>query len=129
MIFDTDVLIWFFRGDLSAARLIDSQMNRQLSTVTLMELIQGAKSRREAAMIRRFLRERDFNVIPIDQAISYLAVALIEEYAQSHGLQVADALIAATSRESGDVLATGNVRHFRGIRGLTLKPFRPNAVQ
>jgi predicted nucleic acid-binding protein len=124
MIFDTDVLIWFLRGDSLAARLVDSGANRKISIVSLMELIQGAKSRREGNTIRRFLRELNFDVIPISEGISYVAASLIEEHSPSDGLQVADALIAATAREAGEVLATGNVRHFRGIAGVTLKAFR-----
>jgi predicted nucleic acid-binding protein len=126
MLFDTDVLICFFRGDTLAARLVDSERNRNISIVSFMELIQGAKTRREAIAIRRFLRDLEFRLIPIDEATSYLAASLMEEHSQSHGLQVADALIAATARQSADVLATGNVRHFRGIAEVKLKTFRPS---
>jgi predicted nucleic acid-binding protein len=128
MLFDTDVLIWFLRGDTLAARLIDSERNRNVSIVSFMELIQGAKTRREATAIRRFLRDLAFSLIPVDEAISYLAASLMEEHSQSNGLQVADAFIAATARESADVLATENVRHFRGIAGVRLKPFRPGRL-
>lgn len=124
MIFDTDVLIWFFRGDRAAGRLIDLQPLRRVSIVSLMELLQGARSKREASEIRRFFRENSFEVVPIDQAIAYGALALMEEHAQSDGLQVADALIAATVLQLGEALATANVRHFRPLRGIQLKQFR-----
>src|SRR6202011_849131 len=113
MIFDTDVLIWHFRGDASAATLIESQPLHAISIVSLMELIQGARSKQEVATIRRFLRAYEFEIVPINEEISYMAAALIEEHAQSDGLQVADALIAATVRDRGEILATANVRHFR----------------
>jgi predicted nucleic acid-binding protein len=58
--------------------------------------------------------------------MSHLAATLMEEHALPHGLQVADALIAATARETMSVLATGNVRHFRVIPRLELKAFRPS---
>jgi len=125
MIFDTDVLIWFFRGDNSAARLIDSEASRAISIVSLMELIQGARSKLEITGIRRFLREQEFRVIPINESISYAAAALIEEHARKEGLQIAQALIAATVLECGEALATANLRHFRALRGLTLRGFRP----
>lgn len=124
MIFDSDVLIWFFRGEKAAGRLIDSQPVRRLSIVSLMELFQGAKSKIEMSEIRRFFRDNSFEVIPVDEAISYTAAGLIEVYALSDGLQVADALIAATALQSGDTLATANVRHFRRVRGMQLKQFR-----
>ncbi|MGO9261583.1 MAG: type II toxin-antitoxin system VapC family toxin [Bryobacteraceae bacterium] len=125
MIFDSDVLIWFFRGEPGAGRLIDSQPVRRLSIVSMMELLQGAKSKREMSEIRRFFRNNSFDVIPVDEAISYAAAGLIEDHALSDGLQVADALIAATALQFGDILATANVRHFRRVRGLQLKQFRP----
>jgi len=50
----------------------------------------------------------------------------MEAHALKGGLQVADAIIGATARETGEILATGNIRHFRPIAGLRLKIFRPN---
>jgi len=123
VIFDTDVLIWFFRGNRRAADLITSQNIREMSIVSLMELFQGARDRAELRIIRRFVQENAFRVIPLNEPISHLAATLMEEHALSGGLQVADALIAATARETGSPLATANVRHFRSIAGLELKAF------
>ena len=125
MIFDTDVLIWFLRGNRLAAELLERQAGRAVSIVSVMELYQGARSRDETNEIRRFFQENAFRIIPINESISHLAATLVEDYAMKAGLQVADALIAATARESASVLATGNVRHFRSIPGLELKTFRP----
>jgi hypothetical protein len=124
LIFDTDVLIWFFRGHPNAARLLDQESERAVSIVTLMELYQGARSQNEIRTMRRFFQENAFRVIPLNEAISHLAVTFIEEHALKHGIQLADALIAATARETSSVLATGNVRHFRSIPALELKAFR-----
>ena len=124
MIFDTDVLIWFFRGDRYAANLIDSRTDREVSIVSWMELIQGSRSHNETRITRRFFRDSEFRVLPLDETISHLAANLMEEYALSDGLQVAEALVAATARQTVSVLATANVRHFR-IPGLELKAFRP----
>lgn len=129
MIFDTDVLIWFLRGDASAARFIHSVPDRAISIISLMELIQGARSKAEVAAIRAFVAGHDLNVLALNESIGYVAATLIEEHAHSDGLQLADALIAATAREHGATLATGNVRHFRALPGLTLKAFRPNTVR
>jgi len=127
MIFDTDVLLWFFDGDVAAAQLVEPETDRAISIVSLMEAMQGAKSKAEAAAIRGFLVRQDFYVIPIHEPVSYAAEALIEEHAHSSGLRLADALIAATAKDRGEVLATANVRHFRALAGLQIKPFRPGA--
>jgi predicted nucleic acid-binding protein len=126
VIFETDVLIWFLRGDSAAARLIEAAADRAISIVSLMELIQGARSTPEVSTIRRFLKDHQFEIVPINEAISYGAAAFMEEHSQSDGLQIADALIAATTREHGDILATANVRHFRMLTGVRLKTFRPS---
>jgi len=57
--------------------------------------------------------------------MSHLPASLMEAHAFSCGLQVADALIAATAREAGEILATGNIRHFRPIAGCACGPFVP----
>ena len=127
MIFDTDVLIWVFRGNPAAANLLDGQAERAVSIVSIMELHQGARSRQESRVIRRFFQHNNFRVIPINESISHLAATLVEDHVLKDGLRVADALIAATARENGSILATGNVRHMRSIPGLDLKAFRPHS--
>ena len=126
-IFDTDVLIWFLRGDSGAASFMNSEPDRGISIVSLMELIQGARSKAEVTTIRRFLAGHELDVVAINESISYIAAALVEDHAHGDGLQVTDALIAATAKERGATLATGNVRHFRAVPGLQLKAFRRNA--
>jgi predicted nucleic acid-binding protein len=56
--------------------------------------------------------------------MSHLALTLVEEHARKDGLQMADALIAATARQTATELATGNIRHFRSVPTLQLKTFR-----
>jgi len=125
MMFDTDVLIWFLRGNEKAGRFIDEAPERTTSAVTLMELLQGARSGQESREIRAFLQRQSFRVLPLTESISHLAIALIEEHALRDGLLLADSLIAATARGAGETLATGNIKHFRRIRNVKLKAFRP----
>jgi len=127
MIFDTDVLIWFLRGDVAAARLIEAQSDRAISVVSAMELLQGARSRDEIRTIHQFMQQSGIRLVPVTESISHVALSLIEAYALSAGLRVADALIAATARETAVPLATANARHFKSIAGLEVKAFRPQA--
>jgi predicted nucleic acid-binding protein len=125
VIFDSDVLIWFLRGHPDAAALVDSETGGSVSIVSVIEVLQGAKSKREMDEFNDYLHEKDLHIVPLSPAIGDLALALIEDYSLSTGLQLGDALIAATARETGQVLATANARHFRSIPRLKLKPFRP----
>jgi predicted nucleic acid-binding protein len=125
MIFDTDVLIWASRGNERAARAIDAAPHRALAIVSLMELFQGARSKLEVRQIQQSLRQLQFRVLPLSEAIGDAAAGLIEQHALAHGIQLADALIAATAMESGLPFCTGNAKHFRPIRRLSCVVFRP----
>lgn len=70
------------------------------------------------------MQQANFRVLPVTEAISHLALTLIEEHAVSAGLKLADALIAATARELRLTLVIGNVRHFRRMPLVEVKPFR-----
>ncbi len=126
MLFDTDVLIWCFRGNENAARLIDSESgDRLLSIVSYMELLQGARNSQEKKWIHSFLSDFAFTVLPLSENIGKRASIYIEEYALKHGIQLADALIAATAMENGSNLCTSNYKHFKCIEDLSLKTFKP----
>ena len=107
MIFDTDVLISALRGNPGAARTLDAAADRAISIVSLMELLKGARSKLEALRIRQSLRQLQFRILPLSEPIGAGAAANIEKHAHSHGIQLADALIAATAIQAGDFLCTG----------------------
>jgi len=125
MLFDTDVLIWVFRGDRQAADCVDRCEDRFISIVSLMELFQGARDRQEVRMIKDFLRDLGFRTIPLSENIGHRAVIYVEQYALRSGLRVADALVAATSVESNIPLLSGDSRHYRTIAGLDFVAFKP----
>ena len=123
MLFDTDVLIWAARGNARASAWIDRDQDRSVSIVSVMELMQGARSKAEMKTIRQSLRDTGFQVHPVTEDVSATAAALMEDYALSTGLQVADAFIAAAAIHTSAVLVTANQKHFRAIRKLTLRAF------
>ena len=125
MIFDTDVLIWIQRGNRKAARLVGESVARAISAMTAMELLQGAQKKEQHRTIKTFLREMDFEVLPLTENIGHRALVYVEEYALSSGLVAADAIIAATATENARPLCTANRKHFQPIRDLELRVFRP----
>lgn len=125
MLVDTDVLIWNLRGNERAAERLDNTPRFALSAVSYMELVQGLRDKREQQSLRRALRFWDARFVHVDEAISARATFLVETYALSHSMQLADALIAATAMELGVTLLTGNNRHYRHIDGLDVEVFRP----
>lgn len=125
MIFDTDMLIWVQRGNAKAARWVDRADDRSLSLQTYLELMQEATSKQQHKRVLSFLSEFDFSILPLTEAIGYRAAVYIEEYSLGHGLRAGDAIVAATAVENHHVLVSGNIKHFRAIKELQLKAFRP----
>ena len=75
--------------------------------------------------MKKAFREMDVNIIPINEAVSRRASDLVETYALSHSMELADALIASTCVEQGAVLYTANDKHYKMIDGLRMEVFRP----
>ncbi|MCF8081196.1 MAG: type II toxin-antitoxin system VapC family toxin [Desulfobacterales bacterium] len=118
MLFDTDVLIWAIRGNRQAARAIDGADTRHVSVVNYMELLQGARDKREMRLLRSFLKDLAFFTLPLSENIGHRAGVYLEEYMLKTGLCMADALLAATAVEHQLPLLTGNAKHYRSISEL-----------
>ena len=125
MLIDTDVLIWFLRGQSSAQDAIAQCSSVELSAVTYMELVQGVRDKEELRMLRRTIRLNDWRILPLAEDVSHRATMYIESYALSDGLRVADALIAAAAVRSGAALMTANPRHYECIPDIALEQYRP----
>jgi predicted nucleic acid-binding protein len=126
MLFDTDVLIWAFKGDRNASEIIDKAETRFMSAINYMELMQGARNKIEQQHIKNVLTGLDFEILPITETISHRASIFIEEYALKSGLQLADALVFATACEHSLCLCSGNQKHFKVIESLETNVFKIN---
>jgi predicted nucleic acid-binding protein len=125
MLFDTDIFIWVQRGNLKAANLMESDEGRFLSAQTYMELLQSAQNKKQHQQIRDFLIAFNFQVLPLTENIGHRACVYLEEYTLSNGIRAGDAIVAATAAENNLILVTSNVKHFRPIKDLRLKIFKP----
>jgi predicted nucleic acid-binding protein len=52
MLIDTDVLVWYMRGNEKAKHLIRSTNGFSMSVVTYIELVQGLRNKRELKVLR-----------------------------------------------------------------------------
>ena len=122
---DTDVLIWYLRGNPKAKKVIDELGPFFVSSINYMELVQGARNKLDLIMLRRFIRAREIEVLHVNEEISQKALFYTESFSLSHSLRTADALIAATASVMGADLLTGNSRHYDPIKEIRVKKFLP----
>lgn len=125
MLIDTDVLIWYFKGNEKAYQAVERAGNFSLSAVTYMELVQGMRNKHELNNLRHGLHGWNARIIHISEEISAKATFYVEQHFLSHSMQLADALIGATAIVHGMPLLTGNDKHYKVMGNLQLRKFRP----
>ncbi len=125
MIIDTDVLIWYLRGNEKAYQVIDNSNNFFISVVTYMELVQGMRNKKELNSLRKALHIWDAKILYISEDISAKAMFYVEQHFLSHSIQLADALIGATAIVYGNPILTANNKHYKVMKDLQIKKFKP----
>ncbi len=123
---DTDILIDAGRGDKTAVRYLETSEKDTIlavSVVTVMELLVGCENKKEQQAVKQFIKR--FEVFLLAERISEKAVTLLKKYRLSHGLLIADALLAATAIENRLPLVSKNQRDYRFIDELELLPYPP----
>lgn len=118
ILLDTDVLVDFFRGYSQAVAFINANSSRiVLSSIVVAELYAGIKGKAEQAAIESFVSL--FRVIPVDAKIAKAGGLYRRDYGKSHGLGLADAILAATAEIENAELTTLNTKHYPMIQGLS----------
>ena len=125
MLIDTNILIYADRGVEKAKELITTRTNLCISVITYMEYVPFCRNKRELSNFENMLKKYRFRIIEIDQEISMTAKNFVRQFALSHRVEMADALIAATAMNKNLTIVTGNAKHFRPIAGLDIEAFRP----
>jgi predicted nucleic acid-binding protein len=117
LLVDTDVLIDFLRGYNKAISFIEKFSSQiLLSPIVVAELYAGVKGPNELAVLDDFISH--FRVIPITFEIAKIGGLYKRDFGKSHGVGLADALLAATAKDENAALKTLNVKHYPMIRGL-----------
>lgn len=114
---DTDVLIDFLRGYNKAVAFIENFTSRIiLSSIVVAELYAGVKGSQELAVLENFLSL--FRIVPVTAGIAKKGGLYKRDFGQSHGVGLADAILAATADMEKAILKTLNVKHYPMIKGL-----------
>jgi len=125
MVIDSDVLIWYMRGNNRALKLIENTDHFFISVITYMELVQGMRNKKELNNFRQALHAWNTKILYISEEISAKAMFAVEQHFLSHSMQLADALIGSTAIAYGLPLVTANDKHYKIMKDIQIKKFRP----
>jgi predicted nucleic acid-binding protein len=126
MIIDTDVLVWYMKGNEKAYEIIEKSNAFFISVVTYMELVQGMRNKKELNNLRKALRGWNAQTLYISEEISAKALFYVEQHFLSHSIQLADALIGATAITYGFPILTANDKHYKAMKDIEIKKFKPD---
>jgi hypothetical protein len=111
---DSDIFIWHLRGNRSALHFLQWLRNERA-----YELWTGAMQRAEVVFFMRpdeeestFLFLSQFKTAAVDQSIVDEAAELYRQWHPSHGLDVNDAILAATAARTGGQVFCLNKKHY-----------------
>jgi predicted nucleic acid-binding protein len=114
---DSDVLIDYLKGFDSACDLMETHIDRiALSVITIAEIRAGIKGKEEEQAFEQFL-----SVIPhydVTRTIAEMGGDWVRQFGRSHGVEIPDALIAATAAVHHLELKTLNTKHYPMIQDL-----------
>jgi predicted nucleic acid-binding protein len=122
ILLDTDVMVDFLRGHPKAVALVKAHADSiMLPAIVVAELYAGVKGDRELAALDDFVAF--CRVAPVTREIARTGGMYKRDYAKSHGVGLADAIIAATATAEEAKLQTLNVKHYPMLKGIK-PPYR-----
>ena len=112
-LFDTNILIDHLNGVAKATREITRSKNPAISVITWIEVMTGAASTEEEAILRAFLS--NFQCLEITREVAERAAVIRRQ----KRIKMPDAIILATAEAGGRQLVTRNIKDFpAGTRGV-----------
>ena len=118
ILLDTDILVDFFRGHVKAVAFMNNYSDRIiLSSIVVAELFAGAKGSAEQVALEEFVSL--FRVVPVNVEIAKAGGLYKSKFGKSHGVGLADAILAATAGAENAELKTLNTKHYPMLKGLT----------
>ncbi|MFP4641238.1 MAG: type II toxin-antitoxin system VapC family toxin [Dehalococcoidia bacterium] len=114
---NTDILVDFFRDYSKAVSLVNAHADRIiLSSIVVAELYAGAKGDKEQAVLEDFFSI--FRIVPVTAGIARAGGLYKRDYGKSHGVGLADAILAATAEAENADLMTLNTKHYPMVKSL-----------
>lgn len=118
ILLDTDVLVDFFRGYPKAVVFMNNHSDHIIiSAIVVAELFAGAKGDAELSALEEFVSI--FRVVPVNVEVAKAGGRYRSQFGKSHGIGLADAILAATAEAENAELKTLNIKHYPMLKGLT----------
>ena len=120
ILLDTDVLIDFLRGRAQAISLVAAGSERlMVSSIGVAELYAGVRGGADGAEQARLANLLSlFRVVPVSDDIARIGGLYKRDYGKSHGVGLADGIVAATAAAEDAELMTLNVKHYPMFSGI-----------
>ena len=111
-------MVDFLRGNPKAVALLKKHSPQIiLSSIVVAELYAGVRGDEELHTLDSLISL--FRVVPVSPSLARAGGLYKKDYAKSHGVGLADAIIAATTQAENATLKTLNTKHYPMIKGLT----------
>ncbi len=121
---DSSILIDALRSYIPAEQWLLTQTDLGASQSTILELLQGARTKLDQQKTLRRLRL--FQIVDTTPADLAWAIIQLERYGLSHNVGAMDCLIAASAYRLQVPLYTRNLKHFMPLLGgLAQEPYSP----
>jgi predicted nucleic acid-binding protein len=113
VLFDTNILIDHLKGKKEATAVLQNCIHAKrvlaCSVITRIELLSGMRPEEES-ILEQFLAV--FEKIEVTDKVATSAGRYMNNYRKSHGINMVDAIIAASARHSNATLYTLNTKHY-----------------
>ena len=120
---DTDILVDYLRGVPMAVQYLEQpDIEFKLSVINVAELYAGVRDR-ERETVKHLVE--CFEIVPLDRSIAVRGGLLRRDFGKSHGVGLADAIIAATAEKLGCQFATLNMKHYPMLESVVV-PYSKN---
>lgn len=122
-VLDTSILVELLRQSPDALQWAQKNQNRRytITPIVWMETVQGARNKIERQQIMRFLRT--YHIEHSTAADNYWAMLQLSRFHLSHGVELADVMIASVAARLGVPLYTLNIKHYAPLPLNSQKPY------
>ena len=111
LLLDTSILVDYLRNWPAAVAYVEATVEQQvLSAIVVAELYGGVRDGTERTRLTALVAA--YTVLPVTAGLAVDGGLLWRRYRPSHGVGLADALLAATALAQGATLVTLNSKHF-----------------